>query len=119
MVTVSYKRGFKPHEAFESFTDEQLVTAFEAMSPRLQRHFFQCRQREASGLLRAFLGQHARPCILMICPVCNGKGFVHPDGTPDNAFDGSDQDVFVVCLDCEGTGHAKSAGTDSTQDRVF
>ena len=34
------------------------------------------------------------------CPRCHGKGFLNPDGTPVNAFDGLDSDPVVSCPDC-------------------
>lgn len=36
-----------------------------------------------------------------VCPVCDGKGFVNADGTPNNAFEGSDNDPVIPCPRCE------------------
>lgn len=38
------------------------------------------------------------------CTACNGKGFTKPDGTPVNAFEGSDFDRVKSCSPCNGTG---------------
>ena len=38
------------------------------------------------------------------CPKCNGKGFVNADGSPVNAFEGSDTDPVLVCGECGGLG---------------
>lgn len=35
------------------------------------------------------------------CPKCRGKGFLNADGTPNNAFGGSDEGPFVPCLACQ------------------
>ena len=34
------------------------------------------------------------------CETCHGKGFVNPDGTSNNAFEGNDHDPVVPCPDC-------------------
>jgi hypothetical protein len=39
-----------------------------------------------------------------VCSTCNGKGFVWPDGTADNAFEGSDYGKFMDCPDCVRRG---------------
>ena len=35
------------------------------------------------------------------CPTCHGKGFLNPDGTPNNAFEGSDSSPVIACPDCQ------------------
>ena len=35
------------------------------------------------------------------CPKCLGKGFLNPDGTPVNAFEGCDSDPTIDCPDCQ------------------
>lgn len=35
-----------------------------------------------------------------ICPMCEGKGFVKPDGTPDDAFEGPDAGRVIPCPLC-------------------
>jgi hypothetical protein len=37
------------------------------------------------------------------CGNCNGKGFLNPDGTPINAFTGSDNDPTILCPVCNGS----------------
>jgi hypothetical protein len=34
------------------------------------------------------------------CPTCRGKGFLNPEGTPNNAFEGSDENATIDCPDC-------------------
>ncbi len=34
------------------------------------------------------------------CSKCGGKGFLNPDGTYHNAFEGSDSDPVVACPYC-------------------
>ena len=34
------------------------------------------------------------------CPRCNGKGFLNPDGTAVNAFEGCDSDPTIPCPAC-------------------
>jgi hypothetical protein len=35
------------------------------------------------------------------CPKCHGRGFLNPDGSPVNAFVGSDDDPVIGCPDCQ------------------
>ena len=35
------------------------------------------------------------------CRRCNGKGFLNPDGSPVNAFDGCDSDPVIDCPECQ------------------
>ena len=44
------------------------------------------------------------PIAQRACETCAGKGFVNPDGSPNNAFEGSDHDATKVCPKCKGTG---------------
>ena len=41
---------------------------------------------------------------MITCDVCNGKGFVLPDGKPVNAFEGSDSTDVRTCRRCGGEG---------------
>ena len=52
----------------------------------------------------------AGPCVR-----CHGKGFLNPDGTPVNAFEGSDYDPTMECPGCEGMGRASSLGADTNK----
>ncbi len=35
------------------------------------------------------------------CPRCAGKGFLSPDGSINNAFEGHDAGPFIDCPDCQ------------------
>jgi len=41
--------------------------------------------------------RHGNKTRLNPCPTCMGKGFVNPDGSPVNAFTGSDSDPVRPC----------------------
>lgn len=43
----------------------------------------------------------------MICPVCNGKGFLSLAGNAVNAFEGADSDPVKKCWRCDGAGRAQ------------
>lgn len=42
----------------------------------------------------------AEVCGFSPCPRCGGKGFVNPDGSAVNAFEGSDADPTIECPTC-------------------
>lgn len=110
-LTLTGNGGVQPLE----ITDESLVPneycQWEGwLTDTAYNWLIDCFGDQGGKLKRVVSNELVREALEQACGGCDGKGFVNPDGSAVNAFEGSDADRFLSCPQCDGTGRAGVPG---------